>query len=158
MISVNYKSASVDNTIRIGQALGESLPSKFFIELRSDLGGGKTTLVSGLAKGLQSIDPVSSPSFTICNTYRTKKKTVICHFDFYRLEEAGIIAHELAEAVNDSESGVVVEWGGLVDGLLPEDRITVTISTISDFERLISITSPSMITLQDVESMKVKSL
>ena len=155
MNTVQYKSSSVEETIRLGEALGKALPRSFFIELKSDLGGGKTTFVSGLAEGLQSIDPVSSPSFTICNTYRTKNNTVIHHFDFYRLEEPGIIALELAETMNDDESGVVVEWGGLVEGLLPEDRIEVTIRSTAENERLISIISPSAVVLKEIEDMKV---
>lgn len=148
---------SVEETVRLGKELGSALPRNFFIELRSDLGGGKTTFVSGLAEGLGSIDSVSSPSFTICNTYATKSNTRIYHFDFYRLNEPGIIAHELTEAIGDDESGVIVEWGGLVDGLLPEDRITITINTTGDSERLITITGLDAAILADVEDMKVKS-
>ncbi len=89
------------------------------IELASDLGGGKTTFVRGLARGLGSIDRVSSPTFKISNEYAVppapgRTLRTLIHFDFYRLSEAGVVAQELAEVLGDPTIVVVIEWSGVV--------------------------------------------
>lgn len=50
------------------------------------------------------------------------------HFDFYRLTEPGIIADELAEVVEDPKAIVVVEWADVVQHVMPENRLTLTIN------------------------------
>lgn len=94
------------------------------IELRSDLGGGKTTFVGGLAKGAGSATRVSSPSFTLSRVYSTKNFD-IHHFDFHRLDDAGILADQLAEAVGDQRNVVIVEWADIVGDVLPGARLRV---------------------------------
>jgi len=104
------------------------------IELVSDLGGGKTTFVRGLVRGLGSEDKVASPTFTISKLYK-KDKLEVHHFDFYRLQEAGIVADELAEIAGDPLTVTVIEWGGAVQHVLPEERMTVTIALNPDGTR-----------------------
>ncbi len=103
--------------------LGSRLRGGEVIELRSDLGGGKTTFVRGLAKGAGSLDRVSSPTFTLSRIYKTKKFG-IHHFDFYRLIDPGVLADQLAEAMG-GDNVVVVEWADIVTDVLPEQRISV---------------------------------
>lgn len=100
----------------------------------SDLGGGKTTFVRGLAEGAASKDKVASPTFTISKVYQTAKFE-IHHFDFYRLHEAGIVADELAEVAGDPQAVVVVEWADVVQHVLPEKRLTITIKQTPEGNR-----------------------
>lgn len=111
------------------------------IELVSDLGGGKTTFVRGLARGLRSADRVASPTFTISKVYQAADKQ-LHHFDFYRLHEAGIIADELAEVVDDPQNITVVEWGDIVQNVLPAKRLTITIHRTGDDSRDIMVHYP----------------
>ena len=104
------------------------------IELVSDLGGGKTTFVRGLARGFGSEDRVGSPTFTIGREYKAGPRTMY-HFDFYRLPEPGLIAEELAEVIGDEQSVTVVEWGGIVQNVLPEKRLTIDIQATGDEAR-----------------------
>jgi tRNA threonylcarbamoyladenosine biosynthesis protein TsaE len=104
------------------------------IELVSDLGGGKTTFVRGLARGMGSRDTVTSPSFTLSNHYSSDRLTLY-HFDFYRLGEPGIMRDELAELLHDSKSVVVVEWADIVEDVLPADRLTIRINATGDESR-----------------------
>lgn len=107
------------------------------IELISDLGGGKTTFVRGLVRGLGSHDRVASPTFTISRVYEAPEGRQVHHFDFYRLHEAGLIAEELDEVLGDPHNIVVVEWADIVQDVLPAKRVTVTIEkTPSDSRRL----------------------
>lgn len=127
-------STSSEATERLGRQLGKALKGGEVIELVSDLGGGKTTFVRGLAQGASSEDKVASPTFTISKVYQTDKFE-IHHFDFYRLHEAGIVADELAEVAGDPKVVVVVEWADVVQHVLPEKRLTITITQTPEGNR-----------------------
>ena len=121
--------------------MGQNLRGGEVIELVSDVGGGKTTFVRGLAKGMGSADRVSSPSFTLTNQYRSEKLTMQ-HFDFYRLAEPGIMRQELAEYIEDAATVTVVEWADIVADVLPVDRVSITIAAVSDTGRKYRVTYP----------------
>lgn len=107
------------------------------IELVSDLGGGKTAFVKGLAKGMGSKDVVHSPSFTISNQYRAKD-LILYHFDFYRLSEPGIIKDELAEIMSDPKAVVAIEWANIAVSVIPDQHITINIKVIAEEKRKFS--------------------
>lgn len=135
MSKLIFKSSSIDETASIAKNIGARLKGGEVFELMSDLGGGKTTFVAGLAQGFGSIDPVASPSFTINYVYRCRDDKQLSHFDFYRLDEAGVVANELAESISDRDTVVAVEWGDIVHDVLPEDRIKITIAAKDDVMR-----------------------
>ncbi len=110
------------------------------IELVSDLGGGKTTFVKGVAKGIESEDTVTSPTFTLNNVYEGKTLT-LHHYDFYRLREAGIMSEELAETLRDECAVTVVEWADVVRDVLPENRLTIAITATGEQSRSYRITA-----------------
>jgi tRNA threonylcarbamoyladenosine biosynthesis protein TsaE len=126
----------------LAEEIGRSLRGGEVIELVSDLGGGKTTFVRGLAKGAGSVVSVSSPSFTISHEYTTKK-FVIHHFDFYRLHNPGIMTHELAELLKDPRAVIVIEWAKVVSDILPKEHIRVAFRATHELVREISIQCPS---------------
>lgn len=106
--------------------------------LVSDLGGGKTAFVRGLARGMGSADHVASPTFTISREYKSENLTLF-HFDFYRLQEPGIVAAELEEFINDPSAVVAIEWGEIVEGVVPEDNIEVQIVRTGESSRAFNI-------------------
>lgn len=112
------------------------------IELRSDLGGGKTTFTRGLVAGSGSLDDVASPTFTISRVYNAPKFT-IHHFDFYRLNEPGIIANELQEILNDGSVVIVIEWGDIVADVLTAEHIIIDLQHQGQDNRGITITVPA---------------
>lgn len=126
-------STSSENTEAFGAEIGAKLRGGELIELQSDLGGGKTTFVRGLVSGTGSTDRVASPTFTISREYNAPKFTIV-HFDFYRLAEAGIMDDELAEYIGDPAYVVVVEWGDIVQDVLPRDRLSITFKRTADDE------------------------
>jgi tRNA threonylcarbamoyladenosine biosynthesis protein TsaE len=127
-------------TEAIAQRIGAVLKGGEVLELISDLGGGKTTFVRGLARGAGSSDAVGSPTFTISRVYRAGQKT-IRHYDFYRLAEPGLMAAELSESVGTADDIVVVEWGDVVQDVLPSDRLQVTFEQAQE-GRTIRFTAP----------------
>jgi tRNA threonylcarbamoyladenosine biosynthesis protein TsaE len=122
-------STSSDDTERLGELLGSQLKGGEVIELRSDLGGGKTTFVRGLVRGAGSQDRVSSPTFTLSRIYKSKK-FYIHHFDFYRLNDPGILADQLAEAL-ENNNVVIVEWADIVKNVLPDERLSIEFKPVA---------------------------
>lgn len=134
-------STSLDATARLAEAVGRNLRGGEVIELVSDVGGGKTTFVRGLAKGMGSVDKVASPSFTISREYVADDKTLY-HFDFYRLSDPGLVANELAEVVGDQHAVIAVEWADVVGGILPAERLQIHIKSTGETEREFTFTYP----------------
>ncbi len=134
-------SANPDQTEALAGQIGAKLRGGEVIELVSDLGGGKTTFTRGLAEGAGSTDVVASPTFTVSKVYKTDKFE-IHHFDFYRLADAGLIAHELQDLLDDPGIVIVVEWGGVVEHVLPEEKVAITVTRSGEDSRDIVINYP----------------
>lgn len=122
-----------------GEQLGRVLHGGALLELVGDVGAGKTTFTKGLARGLEADDDVQSPTFTLSRVYNIRDGGVLVHYDFYRLNEPGIMHHEIAEAIADPETIVVIEWGDIIEGVLPDDRLTIRIVAVSENSREIDI-------------------
>jgi len=137
-------STDLSGTMRLAEQVGRRLKGGEVIELVSDLGGGKTTFVRGLAKGMGSYDKVASPSFTISREYKAGNKTMY-HFDFYRLQDPGLVANELAEVAADPQAVVVVEWADIVESVLPAQHLTVRIKSTGEDSREFSFTYPPVL-------------
>ena len=114
------------------EKIGQKLRGGECFELVSDLGGGKTTFTRGLVRGSGSDDNVSSPTFTINKQYFTPNNFSISHFDFYRLDQPGLVAEELIEVINNSEFVVVIEWAENVRKTLPENKISIVFKRSAD--------------------------
>lgn len=126
---------SVDETFDLGRDFGSKLNGGEVIEFIGDLGAGKTSFMRGVAEGVGSDDSVSSPTFTLSNVYSGRDGLSIYHFDFYRLNEPGLVQEQLKEALDDPKTVVCVEWAESVRGVLPEDRITIHITAIDEEKR-----------------------
>lgn len=129
------KIASPDEMLAFGSALAQKLAGGEVLELIGDVGAGKTMFTRGVAHGLGVQDAVQSPTFTISREYDTSQGLRLVHYDFYRLKDAGIMADELAESLADSRTITIIEWAETVASVLPEDRVTLTISLVADDEQ-----------------------
>lgn len=109
------------------------------IELVGDVGAGKTTFVRGLAKGLGVKEPVTSPSFTISKSYALKNGGFLVHYDFYRLQDPGLMAEDLQENLSNPKNIVVIEWGESIKKLLPKDHTKIEIKYNEDNSREVII-------------------
>lgn len=119
----------------LGTRVGQLLGGGEVIELIGDVGAGKTTFTKGLATGLAIDDDVQSPSFTISRVYEARDGIRLAHYDFYRLHDAGIMAHELQEASDDPRIVTVIEWADAVQHVLPENRLQLRFRSPSVTDR-----------------------
>ncbi len=123
----------------LGARIGGQLRGGEVIELIGDVGAGKTTFVKGLASGLEIDEDIQSPSYTISRTYDARDGLRLSHYDFYRLDEAGIMASELQESTADPSSITVIEWADIASDVLPAERLTLQIIPITETEREVTI-------------------
>ncbi len=114
------------------QHIGEHRVFAFY----GKMGAGKTTFVKAVCEQLGVDDVITSPTFAIVNEY--SGKTQVYHFDFYRikkLEEVYDMGYE-----DYFYSGVLcfIEWPELIEDLLPDDAVRVSIAEQEDGSRLVT--------------------
>jgi tRNA threonylcarbamoyladenosine biosynthesis protein TsaE len=126
---------STDEMKALGAAIGALLRGGEVVELIGDVGSGKTTLVKGIAAGLGIEEYVQSPSFTISRVYQAHDNLTLIHCDFYRLDNAGIMANALREVTNELKTITIIEWAGVVNNVLPADRLSIYINTLNEYSR-----------------------
>ena len=114
--------------LALGEKIGKSASLPLVIELIGDVGAGKTTFVRGLAKGLGVKDKVTSPSFTISKSYALSNGGFLVHYDFYRLNDPGLMADDLSENLKNPKNVIVIEWGESIKNFLPNNRTVITIN------------------------------
>ena len=129
----NLVSSDPGQTLSLGRALARVAGAGTVLLLNGELGAGKTVLVKGLAEGLGSEGPVTSPTFVLCSHYRGGRLPLV-HMDLFRIPEADIEDAGLDEPLS-SPALVAVEWpsdslkdllGGLGGRAILEVHIAVT--------------------------------
>jgi tRNA threonylcarbamoyladenosine biosynthesis protein TsaE len=135
---------SAEETRAFGKKLaGEIVPGTTLC-LQGDLGAGKTTLVQGLLESLGAERPYVSPTFVIMKQYDLPAPSAtgirrIYHADAYRVEEKDFREIGFAEWCADDEGLVILEWPERISNMLPQKRIDVTLQSLSENEREISL-------------------
>lgn len=125
------KLTSETEMLDFGRDYAKKIKAPKVIELVGDVGAGKTTFVRGLAEGLGIKEPITSPSFTISKEY-AYDGGILIHYDFYRLEDPGLMMGDLEEAMMDDKAIIVVEWADSVENILPADRDRIEIKYLDD--------------------------
>ena len=146
-------SGSADTQAVAGR-LARLLNGGEMIELTSDLGGGKTTFVQGLASGLGYDGEVTSPTFTLSHALKLPGGKELHHYDFYRLGSSGVVGDELAEDLQDPGIITVVEWAGLVRDLLPADRLRIEFEVTGENTRVLHLIPGGPISKHLVEGLR----
>ena len=90
-----------------------------------EMGVGKTTLIKALSLQLGVSDVVSSPTFSIVNEYHTDDKTIIYHFDFYRIEDEKEAFDMGYEEYFSSNAYCFIEWPERIPNLIEEEMVTI---------------------------------
>lgn len=120
-----YLTGSEEETFNLGVQLARLLTPGTAVSLEGDLGAGKTALVKGIAKGLGIRDTVTSPTFTLVNSY--EGNTTLHHFDVYRIDDPEELYEIGWEEYFNPNDVCVVEWGDRVAEMLPPGTIRIRI-------------------------------
>ena len=136
MTTIKFQLSTIDDAARqFVEAIGDRMVFAFF----GGMGAGKTTFIKAVCQQMGvTEDMVSSPTFAIVNEYEGSSGSIY-HFDFYRIRQ-------ISEAINMgfddylySGNLCFIEWPELVEPLLPEDTVRVTIEEQPDGSRILSM-------------------
>ncbi|MBO5785165.1 MAG: tRNA (adenosine(37)-N6)-threonylcarbamoyltransferase complex ATPase subunit type 1 TsaE [Bacteroidaceae bacterium] len=116
-------------------AMGENKVFAMF----GPMGVGKTTFVKAVCEILGVEDTITSPTFAIVNEYQTNTGDQIFHFDFYRIRKVEEVYDMGYEDYVYSGAVCFLEWPELIEELLPEDAVRVTLSEEEDGTRTITL-------------------
>lgn len=127
-----------EKTVVVGKTLGSLLRPGDVVCLYGELGAGKTRLAQGVARGLDIVGLVTSPTFTIINEYQGRLP--FYHMDFYRLGDA-LELEDLGYEEYFYGAGVtVIEWPERAAELLPTARLDIFIDLDEEQEHWRKIT------------------
>ena len=100
------------------------------------MGAGKTTFIKAICEELGVEDVITSPTFAIINEYTGQDQTIY-HFDFYRIKKLEEVYDMGYEEYFYSGALCFIEWPELIEEVLPEDTVKVTIKEEVDGTRAI---------------------
>ena len=115
-------------------ATGENTVFAFY----GKMGAGKTTFIKAVCEELGVEDVITSPTFAIVNEYRSDTTgELIYHFDFYRIQKIEEVYDMGYEDYFYSGALCFIEWPELIEELLPEEAVKVTIEENADGSRIV---------------------
>jgi len=129
--------ASLDQIHQTAKAFLKATEGKTVFAFYGLMGAGKTSFIKAVCEELGVTDVINSPTFAIINEYSIPEGGSIYHFDFYRikkLEEAFDMGYE--EYFYSGEY-CFIEWPEMIESLLPENCLKVSIRELPDGKRII---------------------
>ncbi len=104
------------------------------------MGSGKTTFIKSVCEEMGVEEAINSPTFAIVNEYESQEGETIYHFDFYRIKSIAEVYNMGYEEYLYNNAYCFIEWPELIEELLPEEAVKVTITEEEDTSRTIKIT------------------
>ena len=142
LVGLKRISRSPDETVSIGEEIGQLIPRERVICFTGDLGAGKTTLIKGIAARITGLSPneINSPTFNYLNIYEGTE--TLYHFDCYRLNGP----QDFLERGLDEYFGFLclVEWPERIAPILPSNRGMIKIEYHGEKERVIRYEESSL--------------
>ena len=130
---------SINDLPEAADAILEALNGRSIVAFWGEMGAGKTTLIRALCDRLGVTDTVTSPTFALVNEYHTQTGEPIYHFDFYRINRIEEVFDFGYEEYFYSGNLCLIEWPEKIEGLLPEETLSVRIRITGDDSRTIEI-------------------
>jgi tRNA threonylcarbamoyladenosine biosynthesis protein TsaE len=147
-----YLTNSAIQTKKLGEKLAKKILKKttkkkgtFVIGLTGELGGGKTTFLQGLAKGLGIKQKILSPTFVIMKKFKVPKKKNFYwfyHIDCYRLQKPKeLFDLGFKEIISNPQNIVAIEWAEKIKKILPKNAPILKFKFIDEKTREIILSS-----------------
>jgi tRNA threonylcarbamoyladenosine biosynthesis protein TsaE len=126
------------------QQFVEQIGDRSVFAFYGKMGAGKTTFIKAVCEELGVDDVITSPTFAIVNEYSLTSHlspltSKIYHFDFYRIKKLEEVYDMGFEDYFYSGDLCFIEWPELIEEVLPEDAVRVTIEALPDGSRKITI-------------------
>lgn len=128
-LSFHLVSSSSLMTGQLGALFGSLLKKKDTVLFSAPLGGGKTTFIQGVARGVGVKDGALSPTFLLAETLKGKK--ILHHLDFYRFSRTELVARGVTDYLSgqgEIPAGIVlIEWADRAPSLWPSRYFLIKI-------------------------------
>ena len=133
--SVVIGAETVDKIADAAQEFVAQMGHRRVFAFYGGMGAGKTTFIKSLCEELGVEDTINSPTFAIVNEYEDREANTIFHFDFYRIKSITEVYNMGYEEYFYSNAYCFIEWPELIEELLPEETVKVTIEEQPDGSR-----------------------
>lgn len=130
---------NLDDVPFVARELLEILGNRKVVAFYAEMGSGKTTLITAVLRAMGIEFPEGSPTYSLVNTYDSPYFGEVMHFDVYRLNSVEEALDAGIEEMLYSGAVCFVEWAEIIEPLLPEDTLKVTITLSESGERLMHI-------------------
>ena len=132
----SIKIENIENIREAARKFVEQIGNHTVFAFYGKMGAGKTTFIKAVCEELGVSDVITSPTFAIVNEY-TAPNGAIYHFDFYRIKKLEEVYDMGYEDYFYSGALCFIEWPELVEELLPDDAVRVTIEETADGSRVV---------------------
>ena len=136
-MNYKYTSRSEEDTLELAENMESEKFPGMVICLNGELGSGKTVFVKGFAKALEITDTITSPTFNLIKEY-PNGQLPLYHMDLYRLNDKN---NNIGITDYFNRDGVcIIEWPEMIEDMLPEERLDITIKVVDDETRILVFT------------------
>ena len=129
---------NLENIREAARAFIDAIGDHKVFAFYGSMGAGKTTFVKAICEELGVEDVITSPTFAIINEY-SSREGVIYHFDFYRIKKLEEVYDMGYEDYCYSGALCFIEWPELIEEVLPEDAVKVSIRENADGSRTVQL-------------------
>ena len=138
---IDLHSATPDETRAIAAAIATVARVGDIVVLAGEMGAGKTVFAQGFGAALGIDDPITSPTFTLVNSYDADRIT-LHHADLYRLDRTGEVVDLALGELAEFDGIILVEWGDVVAAALGDHlEVRLDIDPDDDGARVLSVTA-----------------
>ena len=138
MFMITIKIQDIDHIREAAREFIEHIGDHRVFAFYGKMGAGKTTFVKAICEELGVDDVITSPTFAIINEYETPSNSPIYHFDFYRIKKLEEVYDMGYEDYFYSGSLCFIEWPELIEEILPDDAVRVSIAEQEDGSRTVT--------------------
>ncbi len=128
-----------EDMVKLGNRFGKLAKPGMVISLRGSLGAGKTVFARGVARSLGIEEAIVSPTFTLVQEY--DGSLPMYHMDLYRITSQEDFEMIGGEDMLYSDGVCLIEWSEIINEMLPQDTIFISIAVNSDQSRTVTIDS-----------------
>ncbi len=130
---------SLENINEAARQFIDNIGDRTIFAFFGSMGAGKTTFIKAICEELGVEDVITSPTFAIVNEYTTGEGDPLYHFDFYRIKKLDEFFDMGGEDYFESGNLCFIEWPELIEEVMPEDAVNVTIKEQPDGSRVVTV-------------------